>query len=412
MLSTARIPLAWLNLTHNKRRFVVAVAGITLAVLLMFMQLGFWNALLDSVVALLDHFKTELVIVSRLKYSFMVNEPFPRSRLAQAQAIDGVEGAYPFYLEYRFSLWKNPGRETGSEAQSEAATASPSREEDPQLAGNRPIRVLAFNPADDILTIPQVQEHAATLQLPDTVLMDEKSKAFFGVRRAGLERELANRKVQVVGTFRLGTDFTAEGTLIMSERNFAKFFPNKVTPNATLAKVQIGLVKLTPEGARDVSRVKQALEEALPGDVKVYTREEFADTERGFWMRATPMGPIFGLGVIMGFIVGVVICYQVLSADVADHLPEYATLKAIGYHNRKLTTVVLQEGLLLAVLGFVPGLILSKILYSVLEGLTGLPLILTLTRGIMVLALTIGMCIISGMIAMRKVRTADPAEVF
>jgi putative ABC transport system permease protein len=111
-------------------------------------------------------------------------------------------------------------------------------------------------------------------------------------------------------------------------------------------------------------------------------------------------------------VVGMVICYQVLSSDVADHLAEYATLKAIGYPNRYLGMVVLQEALLLAVAGFVPGLACSWLLYQLLSALTDLPMELTWFRIGFVLFLTIVMCAASGLLALRKALEVDPAEVF
>jgi putative ABC transport system permease protein len=114
----------------------------------------------------------------------------------------------------------------------------------------------------------------------------------------------------------------------------------------------------------------------------------------------------------MGFVVGVVICYQILSADISDHLSEFATLKAIGYSNSYLTGVVLQEAVFLAVLGFVPGLVISYLLYGLLGQNTGLPLRLNVWRTGLVLVLAVAMCMCSALLAVRKVHQTDPAEVF
>jgi putative ABC transport system permease protein len=386
-----RVPLAWLNLIHQKRRLVVSLAGVAFAVVLMFMEMGFWNALLDGIVSLIQAFNADLVILNKQKYALNVNEPFTRRRLQQALAVRGVRAAYPLYLESRSSFWKNP--EPDSSDQSSIW----------------PIRVVAFDPADPVLLIPEIQVHARQLQLPDTALMDVKSKKHFGRCAADVERELARRHIRVVGTFSLGTDFSIDGNLLMSDRNFAKFFPD--TPSASvLGKVEVGLIRIDAEA--DLITVQQTLRQTLPDDVIVLTKDEYARMESKFWQSATPVGFVFGLGLAMGFAVGVVICYQILSADIGDHLPEFATLKAIGYSNRYLTGVVLQEALLLALLGFVPGLLISALLYGLLENHTGLPLCLTLLRGGLVLVLTVSMCFVSGVIAVRKVQTADPAEVF
>ncbi len=392
MIFRKRVPLAWLNLTHNKRRFVISLAGITFAVLLMFMELGFWNAMLDSVAALIERFNAELVITSKAKYTLSVREPFSRRRLEQAAGVAGVKEAWPLYLEYRFSLWKDLDRQ------------------DPEGPSTRTIRVIAYDPDKPVLRLPEVARHAEQLRLPDTVLMDEKSRSYFGSHQPGIIRELAQRRVQVVGTFRLGTDFIANGNLIMSAENYARFFPHRTAPAVTLDQVEIGLVQLEP-GAHP-AQVQQALRGILPDDVAVWTRGEFAQQEKRFWQRSTPIGFVFTMGLVLGFGVGVVICYQILSADVAAHLAEYATLKAIGFSDGFLTWTVLNEALWLALVGFVPGLFFSAGLYRVLANWTGLPLHLTLARGAVILLLTIGMCMLSGILALRKVRSMDPAEVY
>jgi putative ABC transport system permease protein len=156
----------------------------------------------------------------------------------------------------------------------------------------------------------------------------------------------------------------------------------------------------------------------LPGDrlsgddVRIFTAAEFREQEREFWRTSTPVGFIFGLGLVMGLIVGLVICYQVLSTDVTERIGEYATLKAMGYGDRYLGTVVLLQAFCLALAGFVPGCLVSLGLYELLSEATGLPVFLNAWRSLFVMALTIAMCAASGMIAVRRVQTADPASLF
>lgn len=111
--------------------------------------------------------------------------------------------------------------------------------------------------------------------------------------------------------------------------------------------------------------MRSQLAAGLPNDVKVLALEDFAQIEKNYWANGTGIGFIFGLSVGVGFIVGIVIVYQILYSDVSDHLPEYATLKAIGYSERYLLGVLTQEALLLAILGYIPGFILSFGLYQV-----------------------------------------------
>jgi putative ABC transport system permease protein len=392
MLPNSRVPLAWRNLIHDKRRFVVSTAGIALAVLLVFVEMGFWNALLDSAVAFLRLFNGQLVIVSKARYTMAVREPFSTRRLIQARSISGVHDVFPIYIEDRVSLWKDPDNRN---------------QEEPNT---RPIRVVAFNPAKLALTNREIAGKLDLLRLPDTVLIDRRSKDEYGKREANLVRELAGHSIEVVGTFALGTDFTSDGNVVTSDRTFAKLFPNRAAPQSTLNLADVGVVQVA-DGA-SVAAVQKALQDMLPADVVVYTLEEFVDKERAFWQQATPMGFIFTCGLIMGLIVGMVICSQILSADVADHLKEYATLKAIGYGNRYIVGVVLQEALLLSLIGFGPALLMSYLIYGYLGILTGLPLYLTAGRIAFVLVLAAAMCMGAGVLALQKVIKADPAEVF
>jgi putative ABC transport system permease protein len=381
-----RVPLAWLSLIHDKRRLLASIAGITGAVVLMFMQFGFLNALRDGQVELIRRLDADLVIVSRLKYTLAMNAPFPRRRLFQARAVDGVRSVRPLWLEMTSSVWKNPGD-----------------------ARSQPIRVLGFDPELPVFRDPEVQQARAALTLPETALFDVKSRGY-GAVTVGTRSELAGQAVRVVGVFRLGPDFTAEGNVIVSDRNFARYFPSRAAAGGELESVELGVVGLEPGAA--ASAVQRSLRQALPDDVTVLTPDELTRMELAFWEDSVPIGAVFGLGAVMGFLIGVIICYQILFADVTDHLPQMATLKAIGYANGYLVRVVVQQALVLSALAFTPGVLLTLVLYRWLAGATGLPMVLTLDRVGLVLALTGAMTVLAALFAVRKAVAADPAEVF
>ena len=392
MLPFSRVPLAWLNLTYDKRRLVVRVLAVAFAVFLMFVELGFWNALLDASVQLIEQFNGELIIVSKARYALAIKEQFTRVRLEQACMVPGVKSASPVYLEYVKSFWKDTGMP------------------EPKRPTSQAIRVIAFDPDRPVLNNPAINARRADLKIPFTILMDSKSKREFGKIRPGMQRELAQHTVDVADTFALGTDFGSDGNVVMSDITFAQLFPNELTPDATLSLADVGVVHLEP--GSDVEKLRQAMEELLPDDVSVYTHDEFSDREKRYWQKSTPIGFIFQFGLCMGFIVGAVICYQIISTDVSEHLAEFATIKAIGYQDHYLNMNVLRETLWLAVLGFVPGLALSWLLYRGLDALVGLPMRLTIWRILLILGLTALMCVLSGLLALRKVKSADPAEVF
>jgi putative ABC transport system permease protein len=381
------LSLAWSQLTHSKPRLVLSAAGITFAVVLMYIEVGFMHAFYDSQVRLYQCLDADLILHSRANYAMLIARPFPRRRLEQARAIQGVATAYPLYVDYEKVLWKNPA--TGRQ---------------------QPIRVVAFDPDDPVFALPAIRAAAPELKLPDTALLDARSRESYGPRQTGIHTEIAGHSIRVVGTFDVGTDFLSDGNVIMSDKNYWTHFASRRSAATLRDRVHLGVLKVDPRA--DPERVAEALRRSLPDDVIVQTKQQFLEQEMDYWQGNTPLGYIFGLGAALGFVVGVIICYQILYTDVADHLPQFATLKAIGFQNRFLVGVVLSEALFLALAGFLPGLVISGGLYGLVALLTGLPMQFTLGRMAVVLVLTVAMCLLSGLIALRRVIQADPAEVF
>ncbi|MCA1684450.1 MAG: ABC transporter permease DevC [Planctomycetia bacterium] len=383
-----RIPLAWRNLTENPRRLAAYLAGTSFAVVLMMIELGFRNALLDNMVAVILALDGELFLINRERY--VVSEPvrFPFRRVETARGVDGVASLGPFYLETEGTEWRN------------AADGFP-----------RKIRVIAYRPEDDLLTLPEVRALRPEWDRPHAALADRRSKAAtFGPLGPGTTTELQGRSIRVVGRFTLGTDFRNNGTVVMSERNLLHYFPERRGASWGENLVDIGVVRLRP-GA-DPESVRAALRARLPADVHVLTRAELMAKERRFWENVAPIGVVFDVGLVMGFLVGMAICYQVLFSEVADRLGQFATLKAMGYSERRLKGYVVREGVDLAVLGYAAGLGVSLILFRALRGLTGMDVGLYPGDLAVVLVLTVSMCVASGALAARRLTTVDPADLF
>ncbi|MBD2629853.1 MULTISPECIES: ABC transporter permease DevC [Nostocaceae] len=381
-----KIPLSWLQLTREKTRLAVALSGIAFADILMFMQLGFRDALYYSNVRMHESLKGDIVLINSQSNAVLAMKPFSQRRLYKTLDLPEVQSVYPIYLDY--TSWKNP------------------------ITG-RPRSILTFgiNPEVNVFDLAGVDENLNKLKLPDVVLFDRSSRLEYGPIAEDVDQgklvsaEVRRRRIKVVGLFTLGASFGADGNLITSDVNFLRLFNNRQR-----GLIDIGLIKLKP-GA-DLAVVTQYLRTYLPTDVNVLTKQEFIDFERNYWASSTAIGFIFTLGTIMGFIVGTVIVYQILYTEVTDHLSEYATLKAIGYTQNYLLTVILQEAFMLAVLGYMPGFACALFMYKVARDATLLPVAMSNYRAIMVLLLTIIMCFISGIIAMRKLRSADPADIF
>ena len=384
--SNRRIPLSWLLLTRQPLRLFVALAGICFAGILMFMQLGFRDGLFDASVTVHKLFDADLVLMSPRSMSSISMSSFPRRRLIQAMAHKDVVGITP--INWNFLLWRNP-----------------------ETLITRSILVLGFEPSDPLLKDPNFALKAQALKNRGRVLFDDLSRDEFGPipdwYRKGriVETEVAGKRVRVAGLVSLGPSFGADGNLITSRETFMQLLPS-----APPGGIEIGLIRLNR--GSDFESVSKSLRNILPGDVKVLTRQAFIDFEKNYWRTSTSIGFIFTLGAAMGFVVGCVIVYQILYSDVSDHLPEYATLMAMGYQLKTLFGVVAREGILLAVMGYIPAYMAGQVLYALVRSSTKLPVAMDPQRAFLVFALILVMCMGSAFVAMRRLVDADPAEIF
>ena len=381
-----RIPLAWLLLTRQPVRLAVALAGIAFAGILMFMQLGFRDGLFDASVTIHRLFDTDLVLISPRSSSSVSMAGFPRRRLVQAMADPDVEGITP--VHWNLLLWRNP-----------------------DTKATRSILTLGFEPADPLFTDPSLAPKAKLLQDRGRVLFDELSRPEFGPVaewfRGGrtVESEINGKKVRVAGLVGLGTSFGADGNLLTSQETYLQLLPNTAP-----GSIEVGLIRL--QAGADADAVVKRLKRDLPDDVSVLTKAGFIAFEQDYWRSSTSIGFIFTLGAAMGFVVGCVIVYQILYSDVSDHLPEYATLMAMGYRLPTLLGVVAREGILLAVFGYLPAYAAGQGLYLLVRNATQLPVSMNLTRALTVFIMILVMCMGSATLAMRRLGDADPAEIF
>jgi putative ABC transport system permease protein len=384
---SADVPLAWRNIMSDKRRLLRSTSGIMFAALLMLLQLGFRGAFLDSALQIIHQVDGDIFLTSATKFRFGRKDPFSRRQLYAARSVAGVESARPIYAEWTISLWKNP-----------------------QTQKTYNVQVLAFDPDQPVFLFPEVAEHLQQLRQPDTALSDRRARRFHGFAHTGTVTELSHREIRIIGVFSLGPDFTTDGTVITSDRTFLKFFAPHVLAKNELADVEFGVVKVQP--GYSIEEVQRNLKQALPVSIAVRTKQEQLALEMVFQNSVSPVGPIFMLGTAIGFLVGMMISYQILYTDLSDQLPQYATLKAIGYENSYLIRIVLAQAAFYALCGFIPACIIGALLYYIIGEIALLPLHMSAPIIFGTFALTLGMCLLSGALAVRRVLAADPAEVF
>ena len=381
-----RTPLGWLQLKHDKFRLLTALSGIAFADILIFMQLGFMNALYTTNTQYARKINGDVILTSTQATNFNKPYTFPRRRIYQAMDVPGVESVEPIYIGSR--SWRNP--------QNKEKTS---------------MTVIGFDPDRPVFDLPEVNNQLDKVKIPYTVLFDKASRGEYDKVISQIEAgktittESDRNTLTIGGLFSVGASFQDDGALITSDQNFMRLFPRKQP-----GMVSIGVINLKEDA--DAAQIRTHLNNYLPNDVKAYTYDEYVAAELKYIQNSTAIGFVFTLGTMMGFIVGIVVVYQVLSTDVNDHMAEYATFKAMGYKNSYLLGVVFEEALILSVIGFIPSVAIAAGLYQLTAAATALPIFLPVSRAVTVLIMTIVMCSISGAIATRKLQSADPADIF
>ena len=381
-----RTPIAWLQLSHSPLRLAAALAGVGFANILVFFQLGLSGGLYDSQKRPIQQFNGSLAVIPRRYTNFGEPAGFPRSRLSQVLGFQGVRGVSPLRLGKL--QWLNPETQESTQA-----------------------LVMGVDPGNPALKLPELTAQRSSLQLQGGVLFDKASKTSAGPVTSSLEQgqsfttELNGQRTSVNGLFQLGLTFAADINLITSTSNFQSLFPERDPDD-----IQIGVVQL--QSGADASDVQSRLNEVLGPSLQVLTVEELQLREVEHWKRNTSFGLIFGLGVLVGFSVGGIVVYQILYSEVGEHISEYATMKAMGYDDRFVVAIIIQESVILATLAFLPSLLVSALLYRLLMQATGLLVVMSFSRAALVFTMTLLLCSGSGWLATSKLRRLDPAAVF
>lgn len=374
------IHVAWRILTHEIGRSLLAVGGMIVAVLMIFLQLGFYAAIPAGGTLVYDHMIFDIMLTST-HYVFQGQAPsIPRRRLYQALAHGDVASVAPLYMGV--VNWIN---ETDG--------------------GRYEAFLIGFRLEDPIFDAPDVNRQLNILRREDTVLVDTATYPMFGKLEASRVTEMSNRTITIGGAYDLGIGFLGLGVVLASDQNFLRLQPDR-----SLSTVSLGLVRLKP-GA-DPNRVAAALRAIMPADTRVLTRSEFLQFETDYWVERTSTGQVFGFGVVVALIVGAVILYQTLSTQVSRQLPQYATLKAMGYNNSYLRGIVICLALMMSVTALPLAYAAALVAYDYVHTATKLPIAMNDVRLVVVVALTLLMSTGAAVYAARALRRADPVDLF
>jgi putative ABC transport system permease protein len=372
--------VAWRILTYQKGRTALAVGGIFIAILLIFVELGFFIAVPRGGMLVYDHMRFDLLVASD-KYIFQGESwQFPEARLDTVRANPDVVQASPLF--FGNAKWQDRG------------------------GGLRvDISVIGIDARAGVFAVPDVDNQADTLERADTVLVDGQTRSIFGPLTTGRVIDLDGHRTTIGGPYTLGTGFLGLGVVLAAEPNFFRIFPRRPRD-----AVNLGLVTLKP-GA-DPDKVAQALRAVLPADTQVFTRAGLTDHEVAFWTTRTATGLIFGSGLVVAFVVGIMVLYQTLATQITRQLPQFAMLKAIGYTNRVLDGIVLVEAVLMMLVAFVPAVGAALVIYAVVRQQTLLPVTMSPTQLGGVFGIALLMSAISAFLSLSRLRRAQPAEIF
>ena len=380
-----RLPIGWLQLTHNPMRFAAALVGVAFANVLVFVQLGIMNSMGTATLRPYGFFAADIMISAPDANALTDGGNVARQWLLQALADpDVLDGTGLFIGNVPWDR----------------------RDADISLT------TFGVDPARPGYLAPEIAVDASLLEVQGAALIDRLARGLTRDEAAAIRPqtplafETQGRTLTAYSTFAGGGGFGGDGYMIVSDQTFLSLFPARrsAAPDHILLRLRPGA---------DVEAVVQRLRVLISDPaLRIRSYAQAGAEELTYQQTKRPTGIIFGFGVLIGVLVGLVIVYQVLSTDVADHLREYATFKAMGYGQRFFMGIVLEEALVLGVLGFLPGVTVGAAILTLMGKVTTLPLAVTWPMAAIVLVGTVVFSTLSGALATRRLAAADPADLF
>ena len=378
MASAIRAPGLGIRLiVASGTRLAAAFAGMAVAVVVMFVELGLLLGVLDSQAMIATLTRGDLVVMNIARTNLHKFNTIGNIRLGQVAAFPDVAAVVPVYQGA--AGLKNPDDGT-----------------------IRRLIVISFPPDDAPLAIGKPEDIAAALRAPGTVLFDRLSRPIYSDIRPGQDVELDGTSYRVGGLVAIGPDIINDGAMVMSDGSWLAAHPN--------AQPIMGVVRL--KAGTDPEKARRAMLAALPPDVAIYTPDEVRKREINFTLRSAPIGILFGIGMLAGLVIGAITCYQILFNEIVDRIDQYATLKAMGFSNAFLRRVILEQALLLSTGGFIAGTIASALAYAYVARRTALAIQLSPFSVLVIFVLATAMSVVAGLLALRRVESADPAELY
>jgi putative ABC transport system permease protein len=372
------VNLAWKNLLYDKLRFAITVIGVAFAVTLVFLQVGLFMGLLDNASVTIRHLDADLWVTSKNTPNVDFAHTFPETYVQRVRSVPGVARADNLIVWF-ITLVLPTGSQEG--------TLLYALEDFTQWG--LPWNVESGNLGD--------------LKRGRYFFLDRSAEKRFGKFNVGEYREIAHRRMKLIGTSREALSFSTTPIIFLDYHQAQELNPDTLGGNTTYT-----LVRLAP-GA-DPDAVKREIRRRLPYN-DVYTKAEWAEKSRDYWIESTGLGLNLAMTVLLGCLVGVLIVAQTLYTSTMEHLKEFGTVKAIGGGNWQIYGILGQQATIAAIAGFLVGAAQTWALSPLLAKIN-LRLILPPGFAGIVFAGTIVLCLSAAMISFKKVASIDPALVF
>ena len=372
------LTLASRNLFHDRVRLVATVVGIVFSIILVTVQLGVFLSFERMITTMIDHAQADFWIVPSETKSFEESSFLTGSERLQALSINGVTAAVPVIVGY--ASWRKPNGGAST----------------PVLVVGTPETSIGLQPWNVI------EGSLRDLSMPEGVAIDRSYFEQLGIAQIGEHAEINNHKARVVAVTKGIRSFTT------TPHVFASLERARAYLGAPANKANFFIVRISPNADAEVIRSRLA---SSLSNAEVLTSEQFRHRTRQFWLFDTGAGAALLGSAILGIIVGTIIVAQTLYSSTKDHLKEFATLRAIGSSYKYILKVILSQALLSAVIGFSIAAVVDLMLVKMTAD-AALPIIMTPALTLGLFMLTVTMCSIAAISAIRVVTRIDPVLVF
>ena len=372
------VDLATKSLLHDKLRFLITVTGVAFAVTLVFVQVGLFLGLMDNASLTIEHLDADLWVTSHNTPNVDFAHTFPDMYVHRVRSIPGVARADNLIVWFM-----NVNLPTGAVEGTEVYAL-----EDFER-WNFPWHLESGNRQD--------------LRRGNYFILDDSAKKRWGAFEVGEYREILGRRLKIIGRSVDAKSFTTTPLVFMDYTLAQSVNPSQLQGNTTYI-----LVKLAP-GA-DLNAVRSEIQRRLPYN-DVYTKHEWAERSRRYWIDSTGLGLNMYLTVFLGCLVGIVVVAQTLYTSTMEHIREFGTVKAIGGGNLDIYRILGKQATIAAVAGFALGAVMAYAIRPLIYKID-LKLVIPTELSIAVFIGAIVLCLASAMISFRKVASIDPALVF